>query len=131
MNIIAWIRKLPIAKWIKPLWKGGLVQAAQKGGDLLQKEFNGLLEREGDKAIAKVQERVDRLQERFAAMIDGLPFPAELEAKIKEAVAKPIDELQARLEAGCAHGCAVKARAAFDVAFDRFQADVIVRINAL
>lgn len=131
MNILAMLRKLPIAKWIKPLWKGGLVQAAQKGGDALQAEFNGLLEREGDAALKKVQERVDRLQQRFAAMIDGLPFPAALEAQIKAAIDKPIDELQARLAAGCAHGCALKARAAFDVAFDRFQADVIARINAL
>lgn len=131
MNIIAWIRKLPIAKWIKPLWKGGLQQAAQKGGDLLQAELNGLLDREGDKALTKVLERIDRMQERFAAKIDGLPLPPGIETKIKEAVAKPVDQLQLRLVAGCKEGCAVKARAAFDLAFDRFQADIIERIGAL
>lgn len=129
-SLVDAVRKMPIAKWIKPLWKGGLKMGVKDGGDQLQAEINKMLEREGVKALPKIHARVDRLQERFGAIVDALPLPPTLETKIKIAVNKPVDLLQKRIEAGCAMGCEIRAKELFNDAFDRFQVESIERIDA-
>lgn len=125
------LRKLPVAKWIKPWWKAALKEAAQRAGDALQKELDEQLLAHGDKALAAAQKKIDGLQERIGKAVDGLPLPADLEAKIKEAINGPVDALQARLSEGCAHGCAIKAQVAFNAAFNKFQGELAARIDAL
>lgn len=130
-SIVSFFRKMPVAKWIRPLWKAGLLEANQRGGDMLQKELNALLVNGAEHGLAEAQKRVDGLQAWFERLIDGLPLPAELEARIKSTVRGPVDELQAKLAEGCASGCTKKAQVIFDAAFDRFQQQLAERISAL
>ena len=92
-SLIDAVRKLPIAKWIKPWWKAGLKAAVLSGGDRLQVEADELLAKEAEKALPKIQAKVDGLQARFNAIVDGLPFPREIEEKIKASVNEPGDQL--------------------------------------
>lgn len=129
----AWtfLRRLPVAKWIKPLWKKGLQEAAQAAGDALQNEIGSLIVEQGDKALPAVQAKIDGFQSRISKAIDGLPFPSALEAKVKDAINGPVDALQSQLSAGCSHGNTVKAQIVFNAAFDKFQSELATRIAAL
>lgn len=130
-SLVNAVRKLPVAKWIKPWWKAGLKYGVAEGGDQLQKEVNLLLASKAEKALPEIQAKVDELQARFNKIVDALPFPAELEEKAKAAVNEPVDRLQERMDHGCAQGCVKSAQAAFDGAFDRFQTELAERIDAL
>lgn len=129
----AWtfLRKLPVASWIKPVWKGLLQEAVQGAGDRLQRELDELLEKHGDAALDQANAKIDGLQARINAAIDALPLPVAWETRIKAVINGPVDRLQERLKAGCALRCAEKAQEAFDAAFDRFQEELKARIAAL
>ena len=130
----AWnyLRSLPVARYIKPLWKGALQEAAQRGGDALQSEIDKQLAEKGAAALVGINAQVDKAQERIGGIVDGLPFvPADLKAKVKQAINAPVDALQERLRAGCASGCVETAQKAFDVAFDKFQGDLAEAIGKL
>ena len=130
---LAWraLCRVPVARYLRPLWKAALQQAVQFGGDALQAELKGLLAKKGPDAFQAINDRIDNLQERVSAWVDGLPLPAELEKGIKQFVNEHADKLQARLEAGCASGCVESANAAIDAAFDEFQESLKNRIAAL
>lgn len=130
---VAWrmICKAPVAQYIRPVWKAGLKIAVQEGGDMIQSEFQALLSREGDKAISQMNARIDRMQERFAAWVDALPFPPQVEERVAGIVNGAVDALQSRLRAATISGSAVACRAAVDAAFDEFQASVKAKIDAL
>lgn len=131
MAALAALRRLPVARYIKPLWKGGLKMAVASGGDALQAELNRQIAERGEKALEGIDAKLDGLQERLERAVDGLPLPAAMEDRIKAALNGPVDALQERLRAGCASGCIASAQAAFDAAFDRFQAEVAAAIDRL
>lgn len=139
INPLSWVasawsalRRLPVAQYIKPLWKRALQEAVQRGGDALQERLDAMLVEKAEKALPEAQKAIDGLQARIGELVQGLPFvPADIKAKARQAVDGPVDELQKRLAEGCASGCAKTAQAAFDVAFDRFQADLKDRIAQL
>lgn len=130
-RLLVFMRRLPVAKYLKPLWKGGLKLALREGGDALQGEMSGRLQAHGEQALPSVQDQIDKLQARVGGWIDGLPFPAALEAKIKDVINTHTDELQKRLNEGVAVGSIAAVQDAFNAAFDRFQSDLASKIDAL
>jgi len=139
-RLINAIRKLPVAQWIKPVWKGALSEMlVQNGGDKLQAELDGLLVKHApqglEAALAKVNTAVDGIQDRFAKLADKVPcVPAAARAEVLAEVNRAVDGLQERIsgavEAGRERGVPA-ARAALAAAFDKFQSDLKARIAAL
>lgn len=132
MNIVLnFLQKLPIAKWIKPLWKGGLKTCVQQCGDYLQTKADKELAAGIDAALPKINALVDGYQDEVAGLIDRAPMPPEMREQAKDAIASVIDKLQDRLNEAAAAGAAGAVKDAFDAAFDKFQVELIARIDSL
>ena len=137
---VSYVRKLPVAQYLKPIWKGALNEiVVQGGGDKLQAELDDLLAKhapEGlEAAMVKINAAVDGLQARFSGLVAKVPcVPAAARAEVLSEVNRAVDGLQSRLngaaEAGRAGGLAA-AQLALDAAFDRFQVELKARISAL
>lgn len=137
---VKFVRKLPVAQYIKPVWKGALKEIViQEGGDKVQAECNALLDKhaaEGiDAALDKVTAVLSGLRRRFADLVRKVPcLPAAYEAKatqaVDRAVAGLLERLAAAAETGRESGIEV-ARAAFNTSFDRFQDELKGRIDAI
>jgi hypothetical protein len=129
-SALTFLRKLPIAKYLKPIWKGALIEAVQGGGDKLQAEIDELIQREGLAALPKVHALIDDLQAKFAALVRAVPcLPANAEEEVIDEVNRAVDGLQQRLTGAVASDTAAAAQAAFDAAFDRFQDELKARIS--
>lgn len=130
---LAWtgLRRLPVARWLKPVWKGLLLEAVSSGGDRLQEEVDRLLREHGEKALDQINAKVDGFQGTFAKVVAALPIPQAWRDRVRVAVDGPVDALQARLREGCATRCADRAQEVFDAAFDSFQEDLAARVRAL
>ena len=139
-NIVNYVRKLPVAQWIKPIWKGALKEIViQEGGDKVQAECNALLDKhaaEGlDRALDKVTAALNGLRGRFADLVRKVPcLPASYEAKATEAVDRAVAGLLERLAAAAETGRESgieAAREAFNASFDGFQKELKGRIDAI
>mgnify|MGYP001561727429 CR=1 FL=1 len=123
-SLIERIRRLPIARYIKPLYKGALKSLVQIEGDALQARLKVALCEEGSKAIDK---NIDRFQASIKRGLVLLPLHAEVEEKLKVAVQEEGDKLQEKLHAAVRDGCP----GALDAACDALQATLMARIDAL
>lgn len=127
------LRRLPVAKYLKPVWKMALKDlVVQEGGDKLQAELVKVIRSKSPDAIAKANALVDKAQERFKRLLHKVPFlPDAREADILGKVNPPVDALQEQLRG--ALGAAGTEAAVLEVnrAFDAFQADVKKRIDEL
>lgn len=125
------LRKLPIAKYVKPLWKNGLKQAVQIGGDELQV----LVKAEAGKGLAgalvRVSALIDNAQKRLRDLAWKVPMLASVRADCDKMLGEGIDDLQEQLEDALEAGSIGAVNQAIDKAFDRFQAQLIARIDAL
>lgn len=131
-RVAQFLRKLPIAQYISPIWKGALKEAVQRGGDQLQAELNEILKQKAAEALPEIQAKIDGLQERFAGMVRAIPcLPASVEKEAIAEVNRAVDSLQARLEAAAVAGGIEAVQAAFNAAFDRFQEELKARIAAI
>ena len=122
--IIAFLRKLPIAAWIKPIWKGALRAVVQSEGDALQARLRAAIAADGVKAIDR---NIDKWQADLKAAISRLPLPGTIQERVRRMIQDHGDELQARLRT------AIGARgpAAVDAAFDAAQSALLLKIDAL
>lgn len=129
---VEFVRKLPIAKYLRPVWQGALTEAVQRCGDELQSRADLMLEQQGLDALPKIHGLIDGAQEKFAALVRGLScLPKGAEEHAIAEVNRAVDGLQARLTAAVAQQSVGAAQAAFDAAFDRFQEELQARIAAL
>lgn len=127
MNLKAiwtWVRKLPIAKYLKPLWKGLLKEVVTdecaKFKEFLKKEVsvNG---------PGAVDLSVDWVARKLAKAIVALPLPAALEDKLKKILADYQDDLRLMLRSAVAN----QGPGAIDAALDSAQGILMQRIDAL
>lgn len=129
---VQFVRKLPVAKYLRPIWQGALTEAVQRGGDELQARADELLEKKGMAALPEIHGLIDSLQVKFATLVRAVPcLPKNAEDQAIAEVNRAVDGLQARLSAGVAEQSVAAAQAAFDAAFDRFQEELKARIAAL
>lgn len=122
----AWeaVRRAPIARWIKPIWKGELCDLIDEKGDELQAKLMPLLAEQGPRVI---DERIDVWQKDLIKAIDRLPLPQRFEQPLKEAVQKHGDRLQDMLKSAYVEG----GLPAVSEAFDKAQETLKQRIDAL
>lgn len=127
------LRRLPVAKYLKPVWKLALKElVVQDGGDALQAELVQVIRSKSPDAIDRANAIVDEMQERFKALLHKVPFlPDAREADILGKVNPPVDALQQQLRG--ALGTAGTEAAVYQVnrAFDDFQVEVKKRIDEL
>ena len=131
MNLLHLLKKLPVAKWIKPVWKYILKQGVLRCGDWLQEEVKKELAKGLDKAVPGIQKLVDAWQEKVAGVIKESPLPSFLEAKVILQINAPVDKLQADLAAAIDQNSMGTVNSAIDRAFDAFQASLVARIDSL
>lgn len=128
------LRRLPVAKYLKPVWKKALKElVVQDGGDKLQAELLELIRAKTPEALTVAHNTIDRAQERFEKLVRGLPFiPVEQENRILAQVNASVDALEERLR-----GVLDAGRDELSIldlvnrAFDDFQADVKKRVDEL
>lgn len=121
---IEYIRKLPVAKMIRPIWQGALKALVQKKGDELQYKLREQIAAVGMKAIDR---NVDKWQRDVIAGIKALPLPDGIEAKLKAIVQDHGDRLQNKLH----DAVGLYGPAGVDAAFDAAQKVLIGRIEKL
>ena len=122
-----WLRKLPIAQYIKPLWKGALKDLVQDKGDDLQREAQGLMKEHGQEVLDQASAAVDRWQEKIHNAMTGLPIPDKWHDRIHVIVVDRVDELQARIRQAMEE----KSPDLLDNAFDKLQEELKERIDKL
>ena len=128
---VAVIRKLPVAQYIKPVWKGALNQAVQIGGDELQVAVKSEAAKGLTGAIKRINPLIDKAQATIKALVLKAPLPSAFRAKCDKMLTEGIDDLQEQLTDALEAGSAGAVNAAIDAAFDRFQSQLIIRINTL
>ena len=119
-----WLRKLPIAQWIKPLWKQALKDLIQKEGDNAQVLLVAAVKADGAGSIEKV---IDGWLRSIVAGLSRLPLPSWARQPIVDMLTRHGQQLKNSL----ASAVADKGPGAVDIAFDASQAVLISRIDAL
>lgn len=130
-SAVNFVRKLPVAQYIKPLWKGGLKFGVQEGLDEAQEACKAEVRKDLAAALPRLNAIIDKLQDRAAAVVSKVPMPAALREKALHAIREDVDELQAKLPGALDAGATGAVCAAIDKLFDSTQAKLIARIDAL
>lgn len=118
------VRRLPVAKYLKPLWKGALLEAVQAGGDALQASLRVKLASEGPSGLNAA---VDRWQEDVSGKLAKLPLPSSVKDRCSEWVRFEGDRLQQKLVPAAVAG----GVDALDSVFDESQAVLRSKIESL
>ena len=129
--LISWIRKLPIARFIKPLWKGALKQAVQIAGDSLQEATKKEIQKDLTAAAPKVAQLLSDFQTKAYRMTWQLPIPDQAKAQCLAILKDSATGLEKNISTAIEAKNVKSVNMAIDSAFDAFQALVIVRIDAL
>lgn len=119
-----WVRKLPVARTLKPIWKSLLRDIIQEEGDALQARVKAAVAVEGPAAIDR---NIDSWQAALKRRLEALPLPIGMERKILDTIQVQGDGLQAALK----NAVAVGGPAGVDVAFDAAQEALLERIGLL
>ena len=122
-QVWTYLRKLPIAAWIKPLWKQALKDLLQKEGDQCQVLLRSAVAAEGPGAIERV---IDGWLGAVKRGLERLPLPGWAKEWAIDFLGRHGSELKAKLIA-----VAERGPDAIDVAFDAAQAVLISRVDAL
>lgn len=120
----SWVRRLPVARYIKPLWKAGLKALIQQEGDVLQERLDGMVAAKGPEVIGGL---IDQFTRAVRAGFRVLPLPAAFEGKVIGFVEEHAAALKESLPAAVASG----GVAAMDAKYDELQAVLIARVDAL
>jgi hypothetical protein len=131
-RLLGWIKGLPIAKYLKPVWKFGLNVAVQDFGDTAQKLADAEIAKDVSAAGAKAVDIVNKAADKACAFVDSLAFlPEPARAKVHQMLCDGLVQLRVKLEQAGQAGSAGAVQDAFDSAFDAFQADLAAKIDAL
>lgn len=125
--ILNWFRKLPIAAWIKPLWKPPVKALISNEVENFRAQAKAAVSQNGEKDV-------DALFASFEAKLDAgikaLPIPAGIKALIQsldDQVDAKLEDLRKNLDA------AIESRGpgAIDAAFDLAKSQLLAQIDAL
>jgi hypothetical protein len=123
---VAWVGKLPIAQYIKPLWKAGAKALVANEIETLRPQIKALAAK-GPNAVDAAFKTLD---ERIDAGILALPVPAQ----IKDAIMKADGALDAQLDhlrLMIDDAILSQASGGLDAAIDSGKAALAARIDAL
>ena len=126
-----WVRKLPVARYIRPLWKGLLKEAVQVAGDEVQSGAIAALETGICDIAKRVNPLIDSGQSRLAKLMQKLPLPDHIEEAFWRVFRDEVDQLQAKIEKAACAGSMGAVKDALNAAFDDFQLRLKARIDAL
>lgn len=129
--LLSLIRRLPIAKFIKPLWKGALKQAVQIAGDSLQESLKEEIKKDLAAAAPKVAQLISDFQAKAYRMTWQLPIPEQAKARCLAILKDSISGLDKNISLALESKESKAIDGAIDSAFDAFQVLVIARIDAL
>ena len=122
---MGYIRRLPVARWLQPLWKGALKAAVKLALDEAREETQAAFIKHGPRAIDR---NIDAIQAKLDRGLAKLEFlPDGVEQKIKAIIHEKGDDLQSRLRESVVAG----GPAAIDAAFDKFKDELLARIDGL
>ena len=130
-SAVNFVRKLPVAQYIKPIWKGGLKFAVQEGLDEAQEACKVEVRKDLKAALPRVNALIDRLQQKCSDIVAKIPMPEAVRAKAMSIIWQEVDGLQAQLPAALEAGSAGAVCEAIDRLFDGLQKKLIARIDAL
>ena len=122
---MGWVRRLPLAKWLQPFWKGALKAAVKLALDEAREETQEAFVKHGPRAIDR---NIDSIQAKLDRGLAKLEFlPDGVEQKIKAIIHEKGDDLQSRLKESVVAG----GPPAIDAAFDKFKDELLARIDGL
>lgn len=122
---MGWVRRLPVAKWLQPLWKGALKTAVRISLDEAREELLEAFAKHGPRAVDR---NIDAIQARLDRGMAKLEFlPDGIEDKIKAIIHEKGDELQAKLKDAVEAG----GPDAINAAFDKLRLEIMARIDGL
>jgi hypothetical protein len=125
-SFVSWISKLPVAQYIKPLWKAGAKALLSNEVEQLRPQLKAL----AAKGPAAVDAAFKQLDERIDAGIQALPLPAAIKAAILSAdgaLDAQLDHVRQLIDAALQD----QAPNALDLALDSGKAALIAKIDAL
>lgn len=125
-KVWSFLRKLPMAKFLKPVWKYALKEAVEIGGNEVQQEIVKIYKARSPRWMELVSDKILYLPRKFRSILDSVPLPQAWEDKATSAVDVAIQGLQQRLRLTVDLG-----EPAINAAFDKFQEDVKQRIDQL
>ena len=108
-----WVRRLPVAAYIKPMWKGLLAELVQEEGDALQGRLRSIVAQKG---LGAIDHLIDDWQGRLKRRIEPLPLPLGVERRLLDAIQVQGDNLQKALTTAVVKGGPGAVDAAFDAA---------------
>jgi phage-related minor tail protein len=125
-GIIAWLSKLPIAQYIKPLWKSAAKALLSNEIEQLRPQVKAL----AAKGPAAVDAAFQQLDARIDSGIQNLPLPGVVKAALLQAdgaLDAQLDHVRQLIDAALAD----QASGALDAALDSGKAALLARIDAL
>ena len=126
----AWnyVRRLPIGRYLKSIWKPLLKELVQAESDKLQEETKAMVRAKGPGALNDVNARVDKWQAAIVAGLDKVPFPKVLEDRVRAVVQDGVDYLQGELSQRIGAGA---GDVAIDLVFDNAEIRLAGAIDLL
>ena len=122
---MGWVRRLPVAQWLRPFWKVALKAAVKIALDEAREETQEAFIKHGPRAIDR---NIDAIQAKLDRGLAKLEFlPDGVEQKIKAIIQEKGDDLQSRLKESVVAG----GPSAINAAFDKFKDELLARIDGL
>lgn len=118
------VRRLPVARYIRPLWQAMLVELVQREGDDLQKRVREVVALEGPAGVDRL---VDGWQDKLHRGAAIIPLPALIREAFRRIVFEWGDKIQENIKTALKTG----GPPAVDSAFDAAQTALIARLRAL
>jgi hypothetical protein len=125
-SFMSWISHLPVAQYIKPLWKAGAKALVGNELETLRPQIKAL----AAKGPAAVDAAFKQLDARIDAGIQSLPVPGVIKAAILQAdgaLDAQLDHVRIMIDAALAD----QSAGAIDTALDSGKALVLAKIDAL
>ena len=122
--VMNFLRKLPVAHMIKPVWKYALKEMVSKEIDFGAESLIEAVSKKGPDAVDKV---IDGLQRRLKVGLILLPLPAGILSEVTGFLDHEIDSFQANLSIAVSSGGAVAIRPLAEA----FRDAILTRIETL
>jgi hypothetical protein len=126
-SLWSWLRALPVARYIKPLWKSALKALVHREVEDLRGQVKVAVVQQ---AVPNVDALFEALDRRLDAGIEALPLPEAIKAALRAAdgaLDARLDALRAQLD----EALASRGPGAVDGAFDAAKAALDAKIDEL
>jgi hypothetical protein len=104
-RIIAFLSKLPIASWLKPVWKKALKWGITAAGEALRSQAKTEIAHDGPKAKAALLELLGEWKDTLTAHIQGSIIPDGVEEQMIQGITSAYNQMVSgfnTIEAGSA-----------------------------